>query len=115
MEIVGWEHECCGPSFERNAVVQLTCLVVTGPDQESVRHVETHHDLETTHEREVIRGRVVDIAVQHPDGSVDQLERLPSGEAIRGFDEHDDGKLERPWTGDPIVSDSSSYLITIAR
>ena len=114
VEVGDWEHECCGPSFERDAIVQLTCILVPGLGATPARHVETHHDLETTHEQVTVRGRVVDIAIRHPDGSVDQLERLPSGAALRGFDEHDDGHLVRAWTGEPVIADSTSYLVTIA-
>ena len=112
VEVGGWEHECCGPSFEREAVVQLDCLVIPGSDRD--RLVETHHDLETSHQLVTVQGRVVDIAIQHPDGSVEQLRRLPSGRALRGFDEVDDGHLERAWTGEPVVTDSDEFILTIA-
>jgi len=49
------------------------------------------------------------------DGTVDPIARLPSGRALRGFDEGDDGHLERPWTGDPVVNDSSRFLVTVVR
>jgi len=29
VEVGDWEHECCGPAYERNSVVDVTCLVVT--------------------------------------------------------------------------------------
>jgi hypothetical protein len=114
VEVGGWEHECCGPSFERDSVVELTCVVIPGTGPTLARHVETHHGLETARQQATIRGRVVEIAIQHPDGSVDQLERLPSGRALRGFDEHDDGRLQRPSTGDPVVADSEHFLLRIA-
>lgn len=109
----GWEHECCGPAYERDAVVELTCLVVTGNPADP-HYVESHHDLATDADTVVLCGRVVDIRIEHRDGSSEQIRRLPSGRALRGFDEHDDGHLERPWTGEPVTSDSDRYVVTIA-
>jgi hypothetical protein len=114
VEVGGWEHECCGPSYERDAVVTCTCAVV--PDDDSpARYVESHHDVATDQETVVVQGRVVDIHVRHADGSVEQIHRLPSGRALRGFDEHDDGHLEKPWTGEPVRGDSGEFLVTVAR
>ncbi|GAA1432298.1 hypothetical protein GCM10009616_21450 [Microlunatus lacustris] len=87
VEVGGWEHECCGPAYEREQVVALTCLVVPG--------------------------RVAEVGVEHRDGTVEDVQRLPSGRALRGFDDEDDGHLEQPWTGDPVVPDADRYLITI--
>lgn len=114
VEIGSWEHECCGPAFERSEVVELRCFIVSGGSDRADRFVETHHDLDTTHDQFTVRGRVVDISIVHPDGSIEPVDRLPSGAALRGFDEHDDGHLETPWTGEPVTADAASFLITIA-
>ena len=113
IEVGGWEHECCGPAYERDTVVDLTCLAVSADDG-SARLVESHHDLSTQRSTTRVTGRVVDIAIQHPDGSTEPIERLPSGAALRGFDDHDDGHLEQPWTGVAVTNDSERYLVTIA-
>ena len=39
--------------------------------------------------------------------------RVPSGSALRGFDDEDDGHLEDPWTGDEITSESREFLVTV--
>lgn len=114
VEVGGWEHECCGSSYERQAVLDLTCLVIRRQDRTPVRYVESHHDVTSQRDTVRLRGRVADIWIRHPDGSAEPIERLPSGSALRGFDDQDDGHLERPWTGEPVTSDSDSFLITIA-
>lgn len=113
VEVGAREHECCGPAYERGGVVEVTCLVVRGPDGSPDRHVVTHHDLTPDREVVTIRGRIADVCVEHPDGVVEEVQRLPSGRALRGFDDEDDGHLEQPWTGDLVVPDSDRYLLTI--
>ncbi len=39
--------------------------------------------------------------------------RLPSGRALRGFDDHDDGHLEDPWTGEVIATGTEEFLVTV--
>lgn len=113
VEVGDWEHECCGPAYERDSVVELTCLVVAGPDGGTSRYVESHHCLTGSHRTVEFRGRVADVHIVHPDGSSEAIRRLPSGKALRGLDEEDDGHLEQPWTGDPVTSDSDRYLLTV--
>ncbi|GAA1854587.1 hypothetical protein ACFFOM_02545 [Microlunatus capsulatus] len=113
VEVGGWQHACCGPAYERDAVVEVTCLVVPGVEGGPPRHVETHHELTTRHPRVTLRGRVVDVAVQHPDGEVEPVLRLPGGRALRGYDDTDDGHLEQPWTGLPVTADSELFLVTL--
>ena len=114
VEVGDWEHECCGPSYERDTVVEVICRVVSGRDEGVTRYRESHHDLTTQHDTIRVRGRVADICIQHLDGSIEQIERLPSGRALRGFDDDDDGHLEQPWTGEPVTYDSNMFLVTIA-
>ncbi len=113
VQIGGWEHECCGPAFERNEIVELRCFSNSQGSHRGARLIETHHDIDAAQELVTVRGRVVDISILHADGSTEILERLPSGRALRGFDEHDDAHLERPWTGQPVTADSDTFLITI--
>jgi hypothetical protein len=113
VEIGDWEHECCGPSYERDTVVGVNCLVVEGRDEAATRYLASHHDLTTQHDTIHVRGRVVDICIQHPDGSTEQIVRLPSGRALRGFDDDDDGHLEQARTGKPVAYDSDTFLVTI--
>ena len=82
VEIGGWEHECCGPAYQRDSVIELTCLVVPRADG-TARYVETHHGLTSRHPTITLRGRVADIAIRHLDGSIEPLERLPGGSALR--------------------------------
>ncbi len=108
VEVGGWEHECCGPSIERNRVVDLGCLRVMGPDGE-VHLSETHHHLEPELQ---VQGRVRDIQVVRPGHPCQPVLRLPSGEAMRGFDADDDGHLEAPWTGQ-LLPDGDDFLVTV--
>ncbi len=114
VEIEGWEHECCGPAFERNDLVELECLVIPDGEDQSARLVETHHGLQVEFERVMVRGRVVDIAVRRADGSTELVQRLPSGAALRGFDQHDDGRLEQPWTGESVTLTTGDFVLTIS-
>lgn len=108
VEVGGWEHSCCGPSVERDQLVDFGCRRVTGHDGE-VHLAETHHHLEAELR---VQGRVCDIQVLCPGKSAQQVLRLPSGQALRGFDAEDDGHLEAPWTGQ-ILPDGEDFLITI--
>ena len=112
VEVGGWEHACCGPAYERGTVVELTCLVVPGPDDGTSRHVETHHDTDSS-ATVTVRGRVTDLRLEHSDGTSSVIRRLPGGRALRGFDDEDDGHLEDPWTGEPVIADSDRYLPTV--
>ena len=107
VEVGGWEHACCGPAIERNQLVDLSCFRVLAPDG-GVNLSETHHDLEPVIR---VRGRVRDIQVVRAGQSAQPVLRLPSGNALRGFDE-DDGHLEDPWTGE-ILPDGDDFLLIV--
>ena len=79
VEVGDWEHECCGPSYERDTLVEVMCLVVSRRDGAATRYVESHHDLTTQHNTIRIRGRVVDICIQRLDGSIEQINGCPVG------------------------------------
>ena len=111
VEIGDWEHECCGGAIERIDIVDLGCSRFQDAGGQ-VRLIETHHDSRTeTH----IRGRVVDIPVLAHGGSTTPILRLPSGAALRGFEDEDDGHLESPWTGELVEEESNHFLIVVKR
>lgn len=111
VEVGEWEHECCGGAIERNDVVDVDCFRWTGPD--GTEHlVETHHDLEVQ-PRERVRGRVLDIHLVEEGKPTRALLRVPSGGALSGWDDADDGHLEDPWTGEVITSSNHDFLVTI--
>jgi len=109
VEVGDWEHECCGAAIERNETVDLGCLRWRDADGQ-VRLIEAHHDspIETR-----VRGRVVDIVVVAEDGSSTPILRVPSGVALRGFDDEDDGHLEAPWSGEVVDELNRRFLITV--
>ena len=109
VEVGDWEHECCGSAIERDDVVDLGCLRRRDADGR-VRLIETHHDspIETR-----VRGRVVDILVLAEDGSSTPILRVPSGAALRGFDDEDDGHLETPWSGELVDERNKRFLVTV--
>jgi hypothetical protein len=111
VEVGDWEHECCGAAIERNDVVDLDCIRYTDPDGR-VHLVETHHDLDVQ-PRERVGGRVVDIHLVEEGGATRTLLRIPSGQALTGWDDSDDGHLEDPWTGQVIASQSRDFLVTV--
>lgn len=92
----GWEHDCCGPEIERYQRVRWTCVTDHGGRLE-----ETHHDLEGLQTIDV-SGTIVDVELLNPDGSRMQIRRVPSGRALRGFDDHDDGELLEMHTDEPV-------------
>jgi hypothetical protein len=92
--IGGWEHECCGPAVEIGDVVEYGVVSADG----ARRFEEVRHD---TVPSQWIRGRVVELFAVGREGRV-AIERVPSGSAMCGNDEDDDGHLEARWTGQPV-------------
>lgn len=111
VEVGGWEHECCGEAIELDQVVDFRCIAWAAPDGR-VRLIESHHELDVSAD-ERIRGRVTEIRLVEDDGSTRAVHRAPSGKALRGFDDADDGHLEEPWTGEVIQSDGREFLVTV--
>ena len=108
VEVGGWEHACCGRAIERDQLVDLGCVRVLAPDGR-LDLSETHHEREP----EVrVQGRVRDIHVTRVGQPAEPVLRLPSGEALRGCDEEDDGHLEDPWTGE-LLPDGNAFLVMI--
>ena len=111
VEVGGWEHECCGEAIERNQLVDLQCVNYTG--QDGVRRLaESHHGLDLP-VMERVRGRVVDLRVVLSDGAPQPVLRIPSGTALCGVDETDDGHLEDPWTGEVVIAEGGEFLVTV--
>ncbi|MCZ2820733.1 hypothetical protein O2V63_10365 [Modestobacter sp. VKM Ac-2977] len=109
VEVGGWEHQCCGEAIERDQLVDLECIRHRGADGRE-HLVESHHDFPVD---ERVRGRVVDVQVVHHGGVARPVLCLPSGGALRGVDEDDDGHLEDPWTGEVITSTGEEFLVTV--
>ena len=108
VEIGGWEHACCGPAIERDQLVDLGCVRVPAPDGEDTLS-ETHHDVEP----EVrVQGRVSDIQVARHGQPAQPVLRLPSGAALCGSDDGDDGHLEDPWTGE-LLPDGEDFVLIV--
>jgi hypothetical protein len=112
LEVGAWEHECCGEAIERNQLVDFPCIRSTGPDGR-MRLIESHHGGLGVRADERVRGRVTEIQVVREDGTAQSILRLPSGHALRGYDDGDDGHLEDPWTGDVITTESREFLVTV--
>ena len=108
VEVGGWEHACCGPAIERDQLVDLDCLRVTAADGE-VSLSETRHEVEPGIR---VQGRVRDIQVARPGQPAQSVLRLPSGKALRGYDDEDDGHLEDPWTGE-LLPDGDDFVLVI--
>lgn len=92
----GWEHDCCGAEIERYQRVQWTCIVDSDGGL-----VETHHDLEGLKTTDV-SGTIVDIELLDPDGSRVLITRVPSGSALRGFDDRDNGEVFEMYSDEPV-------------
>ena len=66
VEVGDWEHECCGPAYERDSLVELTCRDVSEPGASAARFVESHHDLGSESGIVRVRGRIADIHIRTP-------------------------------------------------
>jgi hypothetical protein len=108
VEVGGWEHACCGPAIERDQLVDLGCIRNVAPDG-GVSLSETRHEVESEIR---VRGRVCDIQVARLGQPARPVLRLPSGRALRGFDDEDDGHLEDPWTGE-LLADGYDFLVVV--
>ncbi|MGG7308177.1 hypothetical protein ACQXVK_13420 [Curtobacterium sp. AB451] len=91
----GWEHQCCGLPVEIGDVVEYGVVSADG----ARRFAEIRHDT-VPNQRD--RGRVTELFAVGRDGRV-AIDRVPSGRALRGFDDDDDGHLEARWTGQPVT------------
>lgn len=108
VEVGGWEHACCGPAIERDQLVDLGCVRVVAPGGE-VDLIETYHDVEPETR---VQGRVSDIHVVRLGQPAQPVLRLPSGRALRGDDDEDDGHLEDPWTGE-LLPCGGDFLVIV--
>ena len=111
VEVGGWERSCCGAAVERNQLVDFQCIRYDAGDGR-MRLSESHHELDVS-AVERVQGRVVWIEVVPDGGTAVPVLRVPSGSALRGFDDGDDGHLEDPWSGDLVSSDSGEFLVTV--
>jgi hypothetical protein len=108
----GWEHECCGQAIERDQLVDLRCIRDTGPDGH-VRLIESHHGGLDAAADERVQGRVSDLHLVQQGGTKRAVLRVPSGLALRGLDDADDGHLEDPWTGEVVPAARPLFLVTV--
>jgi hypothetical protein len=107
VNVGGWEHECCGDAVQRGDRVRWTCIVTA----DGSLH-ETHHDLGGL-KTVPIQGTVVDIELVSADGGRKGIERLPSGRALRGFDDDDSGVVRERASGEVIDPLGNGFLITL--
>jgi hypothetical protein len=98
-----WEHDCCGPEIERGTRAHFTAAPVRVG-----RFVESRHHEDATGLVE-LRGVVDELRAVTGAGPLD-VHRIPSGRALRGVDEYDDGHLEVPWTGERLDTDTDDVL-----
>ena len=115
VKVGGWEHRCCGPSIERDQVVDLHCLLLTGLEGQ-LRLADTHHhDAGDAPTGERSPGELAELEVVHNDGSTRPILRVPSGTALcgAGLEDEDDGHLEDPWTGEVVLAHDPELLVTV--
>jgi hypothetical protein len=111
VEVGGWEHECCGPALERRSKVTLTCI---SPDEGSAdgHLVYSAHGIKSPAYR--CTGYVLELWLVDEAGHRHPIERVPSGPALRGFDESDDGAIRSEPTGEIIAAHTGQFLVRLA-
>ena len=109
VEVGGWEHECCGAALERRSEITLTCI---SPDErfDGGHLVYSTHGMKSPAYR--CAGHVVDLWLVDEAGHRQPIQRVPSGPALRGFDESDDGAI-RSETGEIIAAHSGRFLVEL--
>jgi hypothetical protein len=110
VEVGGWEHECCGAALERRSEVTLTCI---SPDERSDGRylVYSAHGIKSPAYR--CTGHVLDLWLVDEAGHQQPIQRVPSGPALRGFDESDDGAIRSEPTGEIIAAHSGRFLVRL--
>ncbi|GAA1957139.1 DUF6578 domain-containing protein [Agromyces allii] len=103
----GWEHACCGESLRRGDAVEWTCII----ESDGSVH-ETHHDLDGLRVTRV-EGTVVDLRYVPRTGESTRIEHIPSGRALSGFDEHDEGKLFAIESDDVLTATSETFVVVV--
>src|SRR5687768_11596929 len=56
---------------------------------------------------------VIEIQAAQEDGTAQPILRVASGQALRGFDDGDDGHLGDSWTGDAVTAESRAFPVTV--
>jgi hypothetical protein len=110
VEVGGWEHECCGAALERRSEVTLTCI---SPDERSDGRylVYSAHGIKSPAYR--CTGHVLDLWLVDEAGHQQPIQRVPSGPALRGFDESDDGAIRSEPTGEIIAAHGGRFLVRL--
>ncbi|BDZ46541.1 DUF6578 domain-containing protein [Naasia aerilata] len=107
VEVGGWEQSCCGSEIVRGSTVRWTCIRT-----QDGQLYETHHDLEGL-ELATVEGRVEDIEAVDKEGSPIPIARIPSGDAMNGWDSQDDGRLERLDTHELFEWKTERFIVTL--
>ena len=105
VSVGGWEHQCCGAAISRRD--RVTWQIFRYGDE----LIETHHELEL--DTVSLSGRVLDIRARFEGDEAIEIDRLPSGSALTGNDEHDDGALVAAWTEAPLERSSEDFLVRL--
>ena len=104
--IGGWEHDCCGSALQPGDQVDWQLHT----DEAGVRH-ETHHDQQVD---DALTGWVEQLFAVASDGSRVAITRLPSGRALRGFDDHEDGTVTA-LDGAVVPEDRCHLFVAVVR
>jgi hypothetical protein len=110
VEVGGWEHECCGAALERRSEVTLMCI---SPDErpDGGYLVYSTHGIKSPAYR--CTGHVLDLWLVDEAGHRQPIQRVPSGRALRVFDESDDGAIRSEPTGEIIAAHSGRFLVRL--
>jgi hypothetical protein len=110
VEVGGWEHECCGAALERRSKVTLKCIS-SDEGSDGGRLLYSAHGIKTPAYR--CTGYVLDLWLLDEAGHRQPIQRVPSGPALRGFDESDDGAVRSEPTGEIITPHSGRFLVEL--
>lgn len=104
IEIDRWSHDCCGEELSQGMRVTLNCRLPVGYDL--LRSVDLVADSHSGNLPFIsCTGDVVQITMTDDHGTPQPIQRLPSGRALRGFDDLDDGAIQSADTGNLVDRD----------
>lgn len=109
VDVGDWDHACCGDAFALDDIVTWEIFIPRDAKPLGSEYVQTRHG--RLEGRVPVTGRVVAIAATRADGSATMLGAVPSGRALRGFEEYE---LREQYTDVVIDEEIHDFVVTLS-